>query len=358
MSFKRYLPVLAINAAVLLLGLVLLEAFAGSWFRDDPWSRLTLLRDRTWHYNVEGLYPWPEPTVAYTRDRWALRGAPADPAQIAWITLGGSTTDQRFIADGSTWQDVAAATLAAHGRPLPFANAGVDGQTTRGHQAALDQWFPLIPGLQPRHYLLYVGINDLALWNATGYDKLDDDTRLGSGLGNSIRRHSAIYRVYRRLQGISQARAAGASHERVDFASLAWTTTPRQADLAPLFRDHVAAYEERLTQLVATIRERGGQPVLLTQPARFARTRADGVREGAPRVWNYGTLEFNGLDCDTGLALLNAGTRRVATRLEVPLLDPASEIPWDDADFYDHMHFTPTGAAKLGHYVAQNFPED
>jgi len=349
---KRFIPVILINLAVLVLGLLVLEAVAGTWFRDDPWARLTLLRDRTWHYRVEGLYPWPQPTVAYSRDRWALRGAPADPAAVDLVTLGGSTTDQRFLADGATWQDVLQAQLAARGHPLLVANAGVDGQTSRGHQAALDEWFPLIPGFAPRHYLFYVGLNDLALWNAEGYDRLDAAARLGSGPLNAVRRHSALFRVYRRLQGISTARAAGASHERIDFASIEWTTTPAQADHAALLSDHLIAYEARLERLVATARARGGSAILATQPARFARTRPDGTREGTTRVWTYRHLAFNGLDCDRGLDLLNAATRRVAARLGVTLLDPAANLSWEDTDFYDHMHLTPAGAAKLGEYFA------
>lgn len=38
--------------------------------------------------------------------RYGFRGSYPSPGAIDMVTVGGSTTDQRFVTEGKTWQDV------------------------------------------------------------------------------------------------------------------------------------------------------------------------------------------------------------------------------------------------------------
>src|SRR5262249_53516482 len=86
------------------------------------------------------------------------RGLKDPIARVELVTVGGSTTDQQFITEGETWQDV------LHARTgIVLANAGVPGMTSHGHVLALQDWLHRIPALPAKHYLHYLDVNDAML---------------------------------------------------------------------------------------------------------------------------------------------------------------------------------------------------
>jgi hypothetical protein len=128
--------------------------------------------------------------ATYTRDAWGLRGSAETLKEIDIVTVGGSTTDQRYLDDGTTWQSVAERELRAAGRPLVLTNAGVDGQSSVGHAFNFRYWFPLLHGLQPRIVLFYVGINDVL----KGEDREDFDRSVDA---SSWRTKSVLFQFYK-----------------------------------------------------------------------------------------------------------------------------------------------------------------
>ena len=157
---KRILTILTINCLLLGAGLVILELVFGGWFNPGNLNRLNLIKDDVRLYEVTHLYNAPRPVIQYSRDKYGLRGAYGRPDNIDILTVGGSTTDQRFIPDGETWQDVLQDRFAQTGVTVVIANAGVQGQSTYGHIKNFKWWFPLIPDLTPDYILFYVGLND------------------------------------------------------------------------------------------------------------------------------------------------------------------------------------------------------
>jgi hypothetical protein len=145
MSTQRAKPwrVLAFNIVLLGVGVIVLELVFGSWFHPNPIKRLNLVRDYQRHYDATLLYAGAT-DIMYTRDEWGLRGRYPALNDIDIVTLGGSATDQRYISDGKTWQDVMAREFAREGRHVSVVNAGVDGQSTLGHIKDFDWWFPTI----------------------------------------------------------------------------------------------------------------------------------------------------------------------------------------------------------------------
>ena len=104
MSWTRTAAFLAIiwtvALAVLLVGTELILRAT-----DDGWGRtlrLNIVRSRSFDFDVSNLYPSRSPTVRYVRDRYGLRGDCGPPSKIDILTVGGSTTDQRFLAQDAT----------------------------------------------------------------------------------------------------------------------------------------------------------------------------------------------------------------------------------------------------------------
>jgi hypothetical protein len=64
-----------------------------------------------------------------------------------------------------------------------------------------------------------------------------------------------------------------------------------------------------------------------------------------------GRTRINGVDYYYMMKMLNETT--LATCLEIGgiPIDVANNIQWEDGDFYDNVHNTPQGAAKIGRYL-------
>jgi hypothetical protein len=88
------------NLLVLVMFIIPLELYFGNWFRPKPWG---LICDVHWTYSEKSMYG-VEKTIDYVRDSQCLRGS-YNASSIDVITVGGSTTDQRYITEGETWQD-------------------------------------------------------------------------------------------------------------------------------------------------------------------------------------------------------------------------------------------------------------
>ncbi len=97
---------IAFNLMMAALGVIALELVFGSWIRDNRVQNLNLIVDRVYVHDVSSLYDDKGRGVVYRRDEFGLRGRYPSPSEIDILTIGGSTTDQKYTTEGETWQDV------------------------------------------------------------------------------------------------------------------------------------------------------------------------------------------------------------------------------------------------------------
>jgi hypothetical protein len=337
------------NLAVLTVGIAVLELAFGNWLHPNRLNRLNLLKDREIRYEVDGLYETPHSYTLYRRDAHGFRGPYASVSDIDILTLGGSTTDQRHIHEGETWQDVLRENFAAHGRSVSVVNAGIDGQSTYGYLKNFEWWFPSVEGLRVRYCLVYVGINDF--YKDAGAER-DDLLRYGEGsLVGVVKERSAIYHLYRLLRGIYAAEVQhGLSHTKVDFTSMPWTTTPIAGDYDLLMRERLDGYRERLASLLEAIHEFGAVPILVSQRSMKYKL-VDGRVLGVADAENYDGVTINGVDYYHMLSRLNRQTRDACLPPDCLFLDLAVELDLNEGDFYDFNHTNPAGSKKIGDYL-------
>ncbi|MCZ7600784.1 MAG: SGNH/GDSL hydrolase family protein [Gammaproteobacteria bacterium] len=205
MNRGRPARIIARNLGIAIALLVLVELTLGNWFRNDPLRPLAIPRDVSWRYEID--YPGirdEDRAVRYVRDRYGLRGNYGLPADIDILTIGGSTTDQRFVTEGRTRQDVLMAEFGKAGLDIRVANAGINGRTTYGHLHDFDLWFPRIEGLAPAWVLLYVGINDMFAERATRFDSAH---RRDESPWRHLRDNSVIFEARRTVSGMYRAGA-------------------------------------------------------------------------------------------------------------------------------------------------------
>ena len=344
-TWQRRLSRVALVIVILGTGVAGLELAFGNWLEPNRMNRLNLLRDVELTYATASLYPGAPDHITYTRDRYGLRGGYADPSQIDILTIGGSATDQRYIADGQTWQDVLAAGLSRPEQRVVVVNAGVDGQSTIGHLRNFEWWFPYVPGLKPRFVLYYIGVNDFLVRAA------NDDLIAAPSLLTTLRHSSALYAAAVKARGLYRARvSAGLGHTRIDFSQVAWTRQPTLANPAPVLQPFEQQYRERLRLLMARTNALGAKPICVTQASRYYRDEGTDV-VGVAQPILFGDAWVNGVDFFRIMIALDQALFDECRAAGGVTLDAARQVSWTDADFYDFLHNTPAGARKLGEYL-------
>lgn len=347
---KPRLPlILLVNLAILVSGVVLAELIFGGWIRPRALNRLQLVRSASLDIDVSKLYPRPTPTIRYTRDRHGLRGSFDEPSRIDLLTLGGSTTDQRYLADGETWQDALQARFEEDGRTIVVGNAGVDGQSTFGHIKAMDDWLPHVPGLRPWAVLFYVGINDFHKDAGYAMDRLRH-SEADAGWLARIEEDSAVWHVARTLKGAYDAEFVyQLSHRARPPSSFSWTREPLidGEDYDRLMSARLFAYRQRLSVLAERTLAIGAAPIFVAPPTRNYRHR-DGAVEGIVERRDYDGRAYNGVDYYHMSRRLDAATMAVCREVRGTCIDLVAHGGWEDDDFYDLVHMTPRGARKVG----------
>ena len=349
-KINQGMRVVLVNILLLIAGLLAVEVIFGDWVGTPRLNKLNLLVDVELRYDAGHLYSSASGEVVYRRDAHGLRGAYGTPETIDILTVGGSTTDQRYITEGATWQDVLRADFSSNGRKLSIANAGVDGQSTYGHIKNFEWWFPFIPNLKPKYLLYYLGTNDLRKDEGGPYDDLRGESVHFSSLKRQLERRSAIFDLYRKAAGIRAARAIQAQHRRVDFQQITWIERPNASNHAAMQRGRLDAYAGRLAILNGMTRNLGAIPIYVTQPTRRCKRSGDKL-VGSAETSTFDGTEINGIDYCLMLDALNRRTMDFCRGSGGICIDLAAELEFDDNDFYDYTHNTPAGAAKIGHFL-------
>jgi lysophospholipase L1-like esterase len=354
-STKKALFIAIGVSASLLAGLVLFEIVFGNWFHQDKWlptRQLNIIRQQKITYDVQNIQGHDSATVEYTRDAFGLRGSCRRPEDIGIVTIGGSTTDQRLINDGQTWQDVLQKEAREQlGKSVCVSNAGVDGHSTFGHLKSLQQWFPLIEGLKPKLYVLYIGVNDAGI-RLTPRDAFDtfnpNDTSIPQ---TSVWDKSATYQIYQLLRSVAASNttrsiAAYAGHAKRPPLLTEYTASTHSPGIDALIDKNTVLFSRRLNAIIDEISKNKGVVVCVSQPHLFTRS-VQGQLRGVENAFDFEGKIYNGLDYARSIHHLNQAMQALCTQRQGFFIDMASK-EFSTSDFYDLVHNTPAGAERLG----------
>jgi len=305
-----------------------------------------MLKNCVLQYEVSNLYNDQIPIIKYSRDKYGLRGSYLNPGEIGILTVGGSATDQRFIRDGETWQDILQNNFQQAGLAIVVANAGIDGQSTYGHIKNFEWWFPGIPNLKPKYILFYIGLNDFYKEAGLECDGLAH-VRQSYNLEIKIRQNSALWHMIRTIRGTYEAMfVEKIEHRFIDFSRQHWTDKAIQCNY-DFMEKRLDEYANRLRILADKTYAIGAKPIFVSQPSRRYQITPGGVR-GQDSVRFYDGHPYNGVDFYQMMRKLDNVTKSVAVEKGASFVDLASKPIWEDSDFYDFSHMTPEGAQKVG----------
>jgi len=285
----------------------------------------------------------PEPPADFSRD-------------LTMVTVGGSTTECFDLAEDKTWPYVLGVNLQRDFKPIWLNNAGLSGNSTFGHYILLRDY---LVKLQPKVVIFLVGINDLGIEGERDFDQ-----RIHGFNARSLERFlasaavhselaSAALNLYRFYFPKSVMINNQNDPQEIDLNKLPYLDVP-EAARAALIKDHrdhyLRPYKARLEKLITICREHNIMPVLLTQPVLYGD--AVDAAAGLDLGQRFVAKDMNGATAWQVLELYNGVTREVGRERDVPVIDLAHEMPKDPAYYYDLMHYTNAGAAKMADIIA------
>lgn len=291
--------------------------------------------------------------IIHTKNSLGFRGD--DPPRnldryLSILTVGGSTTECFYISDHKTWAYLLGEKLKRHYKNLWLNNAGFNGQSTFGHIILMNDY---VVNLHPKVVIFFTGANDI------GRDEpclLDHVTRRDKyiSLKDFLAKNSEVFNI-----GLNIGRAVfGKRSWLKDDAQKDWTRfdhgevsdADMEKDLSLHRSLYLAGYRMRLITLLQMARQKGIEPVLVTQPSVVG-----DVIDPSSGV-DMSTLRLaegrSGRSQSRLFELYNDVVRDVAVQNDVFLVDLARELPKDSLYFYDVIHFTNQGQEKVAEIVS------
>lgn len=333
------------------MGIVVVELALRFLNSDDPWRstrEANILRNFQYSYDIRHLYENDTPHVDYIRNQYGLRDGCKSPAEIEILTIGGSTTDQRYVSLKSTYQNIIEKRMKMSSDAFGcVSNAGVDGHSTWGHLYSFENWFPLIPGLKPKIILLYVGVNDADFLRALSPNAFDT-SRLQPVIKRFLKRFEIVWAllpIYRLLsQQYDNLSAAYANHAPKRYTDDDYTVNVMNEQTELLSNQNALAFRSRMEDLLSKIHSLGAIPLCVTQPHRFIKEK-DGETWGVKNVLGEG---FSGIDFDYSIQKLNVVIFDLCRSNTVDLYSHV----FSNSHFYDAVHTTANGSEEIGSVIA------
>ena len=285
----------------------------------------------------------PEPPADFSRD-------------LTIVTVGGSTTECFDLAEDKTWPHVLGVDLQRDFKHLWLNNAGLSGNSTFGHYILMQDY---LVKLKPKVVTFLVGINDQGIRGERDFDQRihEFNTRSLERFLASAAVHSelasAALNLYRYYFPKSVMMNNQNKPQEIDLKKLPHLDVSAAAKAA-IIKEHrdryLRPYKARLEKLITICREHAIIPVLLTQPVLYDAgvDEATGVGLGHRFVGD----DLNGATAWQVLELYNDVTREVGRERDVLVIDLAREMPKNSAYYYDLMHYTNAGAARVADIVA------
>ncbi|MDC0498661.1 hypothetical protein OAO21_05790, partial [Alphaproteobacteria bacterium] len=309
-------------------------------------EKANILRNFEYEYKLNELYENNDAFVSYHRDNFGLRSKCKNNKDIEILTVGGSTTDQRYVKLESTYQSI----LENHisnliKRKFCISNAGVDGHTTFGHIYSFNNWFPLIPDLKPKYVILYIGINDadfLRIGANKGYD-INDNTTI-KGLLLNLYIFKKIMPLVRYIQtNLFRDKSKYANHLKFSFEDNDYTITELNPNTKKLSELNAKLFEERLKIILQQINLMESQHICITQPHIFVQKKLNN-KKGIPNVFGE---NYSGLDFDYSLNSLNEKMKKLCGKYFIDI----NYEKFKKSYFYDGVHTTEIGSEFLGNLI-------
>lgn len=350
---KSFLILSTTITVLVSIGIIFFEIFFGDWIFKNEWrdaNYLNIIRNYKSETTIKNLVEEDlSYRIYYSRDFYGLRSSCNYEKNIDILTIGGSTTDQRYISDENTFQEVLQKKISKNlNKKICIFNAGVDGHSTHGHIKSFDNWFNLIPDFNPKIIFLYIGINDAGIRD---YPNLFDYKNYeNASILKKIYHESVTINGLRRLKYIVKSlltRNVYGDHLLLHSKSIyKYTATSITNEFDKINIKNIEKFKSRLDILLDKISKYDSKVVCISQP-HFLVNKIDDEIIGIDSAFEYKGKHYNGLDFEKSISSINEVMK---SNCEFYIEISSDKFNFEK-DFYDPVHMLPSGSKKLASII-------
>lgn len=263
------------------------------------------------------------------------------------LTIGGSTTDQRFVKEGDTFQDLLD---QKYDNKYDFINGGVDGQSSVGHLYSMKQWHSkALENNEVRHIIYYLGVNDQGLTKLSR-DKLNKKNSFQRNIRDYLTNNSYIYSQLKNIyfsKSFPKTFNIMAVHGE-EFIPLG---VPIYKEIK-IQKDSFSGYKKLINDLInATVKYFPDAKIHIVQQ------QIPGCRfETVNNYFDRHSSNYQGVCKSIGEVFLsiNNALEKNKNASKVIIYPMYLEIAIDDDGFYDFIHTNKKGSYQIAEYLFKN----
>lgn len=357
-KYKNIVKLLSINFFFLILLIFIIEVIFGEWFFENNLNKLNIIKNKEYKIKLNGLYKFNEDHIIYKRDNYGFRGKYPKVSKINILTIGGSTTDQRFISEGYTYQDVIQKKFLENDKNIYIVNAGIDGQSTFGHLKNFDLWFSMIPTLKPDYFLFFIGINDFYIDAQSSYDEIlfeNNNKNIVQLINNYYQQYSALHYLMRNIEGNINSYKYNLRHgtsNRDGFQKIKWVNEGLNDNYEFILQQKLEEFQNRLIKIIDKVSKYDSKIIFVSQSERRKYYFEKGILFGNSEKLKLNGIFINGVDYYHMNRMYIDVINKISKENNIIFIDLEKELNFDiEKDFYDNAHFNHLGAYKIGEYL-------
>lgn len=332
---KRIIKIIFLNFFFLILALCIIELFSGDLIFKKKLKCSYVLCNADYKYKTD-LYTSEKIKISYKKDQYGFRGKKSDTIkEIDILTVGGSTTDERYLNLEDTWSEQLERFFEENSKFVDVVNAGIDGQSSFGHIWNLNEWFSKVDNLKIKNIIFYIGINekefpgrhDLNVDRVHYPKKILYILKYNNGLVNKI------YEFFvHRYNPIDELNVAHSKNRK-----------PNYNKIRPNNNFDTKFLSKNINELIKISKKLNINPIFVTQ--RSARWKLiDGQIYSISKDYDYYSRE----------KIISETILRICKNNKIICIDGFSQLNLNMNDTYDLVHTNPIGSKKIAKFIFEN----
>lgn len=275
--------------------------------------------------------------INYIKDRYGFRGLRKNVNEIDILTVGGSTTDERYLQTEDTWSEKLEKKINNNYKNLDIdiVNAGIDGQSTKGHIWNFENWFFKINNFKTKYIFFYIGINETFSKEFKTSNKIETNIPFSKKIKTWIKDNNGlVYKFYNLFYKKYLAK---------DILNVGHKIRKPNYKLINNFyyitENDIKEFDYRLDKLVYLSKSINAIPIFITQKT---------LRH---KIKNNQIYSINDTNYYYKEKLISEIIMRNCKKNDIFCIDLFNKIEFTKDDLYDLVHASPKGANTIANNI-------
>ena len=279
--------------------------------------------------------------INYKKDKYGFRGLRKKVNEIDILTVGGSTTDQRYLETEDTWPEKLEFIINSKNPNYDFdiVNAGIDGQSTYGHLWNFENWFKKIKNFKTKYIFFYIGINEYFSNTTNIYDHGYEYLNFSQKIKLWIRENNGlIYKTYNLVyRNFFPRDILNVGHKE---RKINYKLANKKIEIND---ENIKQLNQRLNKLINLTKDLNAKPVFITQKSLRSKL-IDG------KVYSIDDIDYLSKEKKISEIIINNCKKN-----KIFCIDLNNKIKFSKNSFYDLVHSTPEGSNIIAEFIYNDF---